>query len=190
MIENLHDMGKTILLLLLFLLALFTYGAVNAADGPNGPIQITSNRLDVFDGEGIVLFSGNVVATQDDIVANSNELYLYYDKKKGVGKAIADITTDSKRIEKIELKGSVTVKKGTRIVTGDRAIFYKTIRKIIVTGNAVMVDGDNVIEGDRITVFLEENRGVVDGPSGERVKAVIYPDDAKQENRSGNHKSR
>jgi len=49
-----------------------------------------------------------------------------------------------------------------------------------MTGNAVMRDGDNVIKGDRITVFLEENRGIVDGPGGKRVTATIYPEDTRK----------
>jgi len=48
-----------------------------------------------------------------------------------------------------------------------------------MTGNAVMMEKANVVRGDRITVFLDENRGVVDSTGGQRVTAVIYPDDTK-----------
>ena len=59
------------------------------------------------------------------------------------------------------------------------AVFYNADQKIIMTGNAVMMEGENVIRGTRITVFLTENRGVVDGSSGERVTATIYPGDTQ-----------
>jgi len=87
--------------------------------------------------------------------------------------------TDSGKIERIELEGRVIVKKGERTVTGDRGIFYNAEQKIIMTGNAVMMEKANVVRGDRITVFLDENRGVVDSTGGQRVTAVIYPDDTK-----------
>ena len=148
--------------------------------GEEEPIQIISDRLDAYDDKGMVLFSGNVVATQDNTVIHSDELYIYYDKQNSMGDSLAGTTTDSGKIERIELKGNVTMKRGERTVTGDRAIFYNAEQKIVVTGNSVMSEGDNVIKGDRITVFLEENRGVVDSSGGERVTATIYPDDIKK----------
>ncbi len=177
-------MRKKILLMLVLVVIfpLAAGGGVCGAESPiqttsKSPIQITSDRLDAYDDKGIVLFSGNVVATQDNTVINSDELYLYYDKKSGAGDSLAGITTDSGKIKMIELKGNVIMKSDERTVTGDRALFYNAEQKIVVTGNTVMREGDNVIRGDRITVFLEENRGVVDGTGGERVTATIYPDD-------------
>jgi lipopolysaccharide export system protein LptA len=34
---------------------------------------------------------------------------------------------------------------------------------------------DNVVTGERITIFLAEDRSVVEGGQQERVKAVFYP---------------
>ena len=172
-------MRKKILLMLVFVM-IVPLAAVKIVRGEKGPIQITSDRLDAYDDKGIVLFSGNVVAVQGDTVINADKLYLYYDKKEGAGDSLAGITTNSGKIKKIELKDNVTIKKEGKIVTGDRAIFYNVEQKIIMTGNAVMRDGDNVIKGDRITVFLEENRGIVDGSSGKRVTATIYPEDTRK----------
>jgi len=188
----LRDMRKKILLMLA-LVAIFPLaatGGVCGAESPikttsKSPIQITSDRLDAYDDKALVLFSGSVVATQDDTVMHADELYLYYDKKngkeKGDGKKVpTGVTMSAGKIKRIELRGNVTMKSGERTVTGDRAIFYNAEQKIIITGNTVMREGDNVIRGDRITVFLEENRGVVDGAGGERVTATIYPDDTKK----------
>lgn len=171
-------MRKKIFLILAFVVILPLASAGSVCGGEN-PIQITSDRLDAYDDKSLVLFSGNVVAIQKDTVINSDELYLYYDKKSSGGNVIYDITPGAGKIDRIELKGNVTMKKGERTVTGDMAVFYNTDQKIIITGNAVMMEGKNVIRGDKITVFLTENRGVVDGSSGERVTATIYPGDTK-----------
>jgi len=187
LIGYLQYMRKKILLMLalVVILPLAAAGGVCGAESPiktnsKGPIHITSDRLDAYDDKGLVLFSGNVVAVQNDTVINADELYIYYDKKEGVGEPLADITTGVGKIERVELKGNVTIKKEKKIVTGDKAVFYNAEQRIIMTGNAVMREGDNVVRGDRITVFLEENRGVVDGTGGERVTATIYPDDNKK----------
>jgi len=143
------------------------------------PIQITSDRLDAYDDEAFVLFSGNVVATQDDAVIHADKLYLYYEKKTEEEKKSSSVaTTSGGKIERIELRGNVHMKKGERIAIGDRAVFHNADQTVVMTGNAVMREGENVITGDKVTVFLNENRGVVESSSKEkRVTAVIYPED-------------
>jgi len=42
-----------------------------------------------------------------------------------------------------------------------------------------MREGRNVIRGDRITVFLNEDRGIVESIEKSRVKAIIYPEEKK-----------
>ena len=142
------------------------------------PIHITSDRLEAYDDRALVLFSGNVVATQDDAVMHADELYLYYDKEKDGKKVASGVTVSAGKIERIELLGNVSVKKGERTATGDKAVFYNADQRIVMTGNPVMREKDNVITGDKITVFLNENRGVVESSGEEkRVTATIYPED-------------
>ena len=171
-------MRKEIFLILAFAVILPLASVMGVCGGEN-PIHITSDRLDVYDDESFVLFSGNVVAVQDNTAINSDELYLYYDKKSNGGNAISDITEGSGKIERIELKGNITIKRGKRTVTGDMAVFYNADQKIVMTGNALIMEGENIIRGDRITVFLTENRGIVDGSGEERVTATIYPGDTQ-----------
>lgn len=179
------------ILLLLTVFSLAAAGGICAADNPlkttsKSPIQITSDRLEAYDDKALVLFSGNVVATQDDAVIRGDKLYLYYEKKtegeKAEGektegeKAPSGLTVNAGKIQRIELKGNVNMKKGERTVTGEKAVFLNANQTVVVTGNAVMREGDNVIMGDRVTVFLEENRGVVESSGAEkRVTATFYP---------------
>jgi lipopolysaccharide export system protein LptA len=51
-----------------------------------------------------------------------------------------------------------------------------------MTGNATLRDGKNLIKGDKVTVFVNEDRGVVESDPKKRVKAVIYPQE-KNENK-------
>ena len=52
-----------------------------------------------------------------------------------------------------------------------------------MTGNAVMREGANIIRGDKVVVFLDENRGVVEGTASKRVTATIYPEEQKDKKR-------
>ena len=72
------------------------------------------------------------------------------------------------------------VTEGERVVTGEDALFELDAQKITMTGSAVLREGDNIIRGDRIVVFLNENRGVVEGAESRRVTATIYPGETKK----------
>lgn len=156
--------------------AVFSFAVVVGVCRAGGPIRITSDRLDAYDDKALVLFSGNVEATQDEAIIHADELYLYYDKDAKDNQSTSDAMISGGSIKKIELSGNVTLKKGERTVTGDKAVFHNADQTVVMTGHAVMREGDNVITGDKITVFLKENRGFVES-SGEkkRVTAVIYP---------------
>jgi len=147
----------------------------------NMPIQIVSDRLDAYNDKGLVVFSGSVVATQEDKVMKSDNLFLYYKKKEGKSEKIGSKSIiKAGELEKIEAKGNVTITQGEKVVTGENAVFYNDEQKIIVTGNSVMKEGDNIIKGERIVVFLEENRGIVESAPGSRVTAIIYPEETKK----------
>jgi lipopolysaccharide export system protein LptA len=48
---------------------------------------------------------------------------------------------------------------------------------VVLIGNARVWQEDNVVSGDTITIFLSQDRSVVQGGKDERVKAVFYPKD-------------
>lgn len=180
-------MKRKILLTLsaVLVILLFSHAYAMGEDGPvkkNGPIRIVSDRLDAYNDKGLVVFSGNVVATQEDRVIKSDSLYLYYEKKEGKSKKIGskDIIKTGE-LERAEAKGNVRITQGEKVVTGEKAVFYNDEQKIIVTGNTVMQDGDNIIKGEKIIVFLNENRGIVESAPDKRVTAIIYPEETKGE---------
>ncbi|MBN1613705.1 MAG: lipopolysaccharide transport periplasmic protein LptA [Deltaproteobacteria bacterium] len=147
----------------------------------NLPIQIVSDRLDAFSEKRVVVFSGNATATQGDRVIKSDHLYLFYrNRSQEKTERDADQQFGKKGdLQRIEAKGKVSITEGSRIVTGNEAIYYQDDQKIVMTGNAVMREGDNTIRGDRIIVLLNENRGIVESDPNKRVTATIYPKDSR-----------
>jgi len=143
------------------------------------PIIIVSDRLDAYNEEKLVVFSGNVVATQLDRVIKADRILVFNKKDKPAKEASIErkSETEAGDIERIEAKGNVRVTQGERIVTGEDAVFFNDDQKIIMTGNPVMREGVNVIRGDRIIVLLDEDRGIVESSKDKRVTATLYPDD-------------
>jgi lipopolysaccharide export system protein LptA len=143
---------------------------------PKQPVHITSDTLEAFNDERLIIFSGNAVAVQGDKVIRSDKLLVYYKKGADEGKksATAGIGQGGD-LDRIEAKGPVRVTQLKKIVTGDEAVYYQDDQKIVVSGNAVMREGPNIVKGERITVLLDQNRGIVDAPIKKRVSATIYP---------------
>jgi len=145
------------------------------------PIQIVSDRLDAYNEKRMVVFSGNAVATQGARTIRAERLTLYYrDEKKTGRSSVGGGGEGTGNLERMEAKGHVTITEGERVVTGEEAVFEQDAQKITMTGNAVLREGDNIIQGDRIVVFLNENRGVVEGAESRRVSATIYPGETKK----------
>ncbi len=142
------------------------------------PIQVVSDRLEAFDEQKLVVFSGNAVAVQGDKVIKADSLSLFYkkDKNAGKGKNQSDIAGGGD-LERIEAKGHVSVTQGPKVATGELGIYYQDEQKIILTGNPVMREGNNSITGDKITVLLNENRGIVERSGDKQVTAIIYPNE-------------
>ena len=144
------------------------------------PIHIVADRLDAYSEKRMVVFSGNAVATQGARTIRADRLTLYHrEGKKPAGESSGGPEAMG-NIERVEATGHVTVTEGERVVTGETAVFDQEARKITVTGSAVMREGANVIRGDRIVVYLDENRGVVDGTGSGRVTATIYPEEGRE----------
>ncbi len=169
-----------ILLGLLLILVHAAYGKTNLKDmkgKKSGPIHIVSDRLDAYNEQKLAVFTGNVVATEGDKVIKCDHLLLYNKKDEDKAKQKAKGDEDSGDIDRIEARGNVRITQGTKIVTGENAVYLNDDQKIIVTGNPVMKDGDNIIKGDKIIVLLDEDRGVVESGGPKRVSATFYPED-------------
>jgi lipopolysaccharide export system protein LptA len=147
------------------------------------PIHIVSDRLDAYSEKRMIVFSGNAVATQGARTIRSDRLTLHYkEEKKSGGRPVSEAEAMG-NVERVEAAGHVTITEGDRVVTGEMAVFDQDARKITMTGSAVMREGASVIRGDRIIVFLDENRGVVEGAESGRVTATIYPGNRQEQKR-------
>ena len=56
-----------------------------------------------------------------------------------------------------------------------RAVFFNLEQRIVLSGGADLTQGANTLKGETVTIFMRENRSVVTGGEGGRVRAVIQP---------------
>jgi outer membrane protein assembly factor BamD len=126
------------------------------------PIDITSDKVEAYWKENLIIFKGNVIARQKDIV-------IYADSVEAL------IIEDGKGIERVTAGGNVKIQQGLRVANCQKAVFYNLDQKVILTGEPKVSEGDNVVSGDEIIFDIEKNRvEVKGGPSG-RGKARIEP---------------
>jgi outer membrane protein assembly factor BamD len=126
------------------------------------PIDITSDKVEAYWKENLIIFKGNVIARQKDIV-------IYADSVEAV------VIEDGKGIEKVIAGGNVKIQQGLRIANCQKAVFYNVEQKVVLTGDPKVSEGDNIVSGDEIVFDIEKDRvDVKGGPSG-RGKAKIQP---------------
>lgn len=131
----------------------------------NLPIEILADRLSADSVKNSVRFEGHVVAKQGDVTLHADRLFAEYTRGAGV-------------IEKIVAEGNVLVTQEDREARAARADYFNLEQRIVLSGGADLTQGGNTVKGETVTIFLRENRSVVTGGEGGRVKAVIQPKSA------------
>ena len=129
-------------------------------------ISINSDTMEYDNRANKGIFKGNVVARQADIVMFANLMHVYY--------------SDGGGLSRVDAYGNVRVVQGDRIATGNSIIFNNATQTIVATGSPRVWQGDNVVHGTKITVYLKEERTVVESDSNSRASATIHPNSDKK----------
>ncbi len=134
-----------------------------AGEDKNAPVTVDADRLENLQKEGLIVFTGNVVASQNNSTHYADRMEVYLDAKGE--NIVRAISTGNARI----------ITKDCRMGTAMRVEYYDAEQRVVLIGNARVWRDDNVVTGDRITIYLAEDRSVVEGGKQGRVKAVFYP---------------
>jgi len=139
------------------------------------PINIDAAKLDYFDKEQKLVYTGNVVATQGDGKLKASVLVLYLTPKEGAGDQ-PGAPSPSSQLRRMEASGPVTIVSKDQIGTGDSGIYEKPENKVYLIGNVTLTQGPNVTKGDKLIYDLTTKQAVVTG----RVKSMFIPSGGAQ----------
>jgi len=139
----------------------------NANDDKNQPVTVDADRMERFGKESLIIFTGNVVARQNNSVQYADRTEVYLDEKGD--KILRTVSTGSVRI----------ITRDCRTATAKRAEYYDIEQRMVLLGNARVWQEDNVVSGETITIFLSQDRSIVQGGKSERVKAIFYSKDSQ-----------
>ena len=140
---------------------------------------INSKTLEADDKKKRVTFEGDVEAKRDDFTVLCQKLVILY-KESTEQKESKEV---SARIDRIIATGAVKIIRAEGgVATGEKAVFYQKDEKLVLTGKPVVKQGEDFVEGDVITLFLKEDRSIVESAKDKKVRAVIFP---KQEKGKG-----
>ena len=161
-------------LLLVLVLLLFGAATVLSAPQPTGgtaaarkdrsskPITIKADDLKADNKGKTAIFTGRVVARQEDVTIYSDKLIIFY----GDGQD---------EVDNIEAIGSVRILQTSRVGTGGHALYENREGKITLTINPKVTQDKDSVTGKVIIYYLDEERSEVVGGENARVEAVIHP---------------
>jgi lipopolysaccharide export system protein LptA len=150
----------------LFIVATLLFIAATSVEGRPGknirePLVITSNSMNAEKLGDKVTFTGKVTLKKQGMTLTSDVMIIYYD----IG---------SKDIRKVEAHGNVIVRKEGRVAFSNDALYSNRQETIVLTGNASILENENRIGGEKITLFLADDRSIVEGGG----KVMFYKDKA------------
>jgi len=137
----------------------------------DAPLHIASDRMEADQRERTVTFEGHVIVRQEDLTITGKRLKVYALKEDKPSKGAM-----MERIDRIEVEGDVKISQRDRIATAEKAVYYHGEQKIVLIGRPSVSQGQDTIRGRMITLYLEEERSVVEGGEETPVQAVFHPE--------------
>jgi lipopolysaccharide export system protein LptA len=138
------------------------------------PVSIDAARLEYFDKEQKLVYSGGVVAKQGDSVMRAAALTIFMNSgaMQGGGASVAG----ENQVKRMEAAGPVTIISKDQVGMGDRAVYDKDGDKVLLIGNVSLSQGGNIIKGkadSRLIYDLKTSQAIIEGAGG--VNSLMTP---------------
>jgi lipopolysaccharide export system protein LptA len=149
---------------------LMTAPALAQSIGPGeGPADISADRSELFDAQGLVVYSGDVNVVRGGVRLRADRLEAYYVRRE----------TGGRELRRIVAEGEVFYVTEAEIARGDRGTYDLVNDVIELTGSVVLTQGCNVSTGEHLYAELATGVARLDGGenSNDRVRSVFFTDD-------------
>ena len=149
------------------------------------PVNIDAGKLDYFDKEQKLVYTGDVVAVQGETTLKASILTIFLQRSNPdqagapAPAAAGPAPGAGSSVKHMEADGPVTMISKDQVGTGDHATYDKAENKIYLIGNVTLSQGTNITQGDRLVYDLTTTRAqVFSGNTTARVKSVFTPGSA------------
>jgi lipopolysaccharide export system protein LptA len=141
------------------------------------PLNIDAGKLDYFDQEQKLVYSGSVIVTNGPSTLKASRITIFLE---GKGAAAAGATSND-RVKHIEADGPVTLVSKDQVGTGDHGSYDKAENKVYLSGNVTLTQGDNIVKGERLVYDVTSGVASIQGggAQGGRVRSTFMPGSAK-----------
>ena len=150
-------------------------GAGSFLPGGNSkePTTINAAKLDYFDKEKKMIYSGGVDATNGESKMKCATLVIFLTRESETpgAKPAGGPASSNTSVDKAECKGPMTLVSKGDVGTGDNGIYDKPNNKFYINGNVALSQGPNVTTGDQLIYDLNTSQAVVSG----NVKSLFVP---------------
>lgn len=151
-----------------------------SADSGAIPTTITSKKMTVRNLENQAIFEGTVALTRGTLVVYSDKMVVFLQSQGGEtgpstnpssSKGSDGMPAVSNRsVSRIEATGHVKIENVNSNATCEKAVYFTDEEKIILTGDPVAWEKGTRVSGKQITVYLAEERSVVEGGTHVRIE--------------------
>jgi lipopolysaccharide export system protein LptA len=147
-------------------------GGILPGASAKDPLNIDAGKLDYFDQEQKLVYSGSVIVTNGPSTLKATRITIFLE-----GKGAAGAATNNDRVKHIEADGPVTLVSKDQIGTGDKGSYDKAENKVYLSGNVTLTQGENIVKGDRLVYDVTSGVATVQGGAGQggRVRSTFTP---------------
>jgi len=170
-------------------------GPVLPGGGSKDPISIDAGKLDYFDKDQKLIYSGNVIAKQGTSILRAQTLTLFLSRssanppagqisQNNTAPAPAAAPASGSQLKRMEAMGNVIITSQDQVGMGDRATYDKGENKVYMYGNVSLSQGPNITKGDKLVYDLTTGQAHVESDAKGRVMSIFTPgsgeDDGKK----------
>ena len=148
-------------------------GGILPGASAKDPLNIDAGKLDFFEKEQKLIYSGSVIVTNGPSTLKASRLIIFLDGKGGDQPA----ATTNDRVKHIDAEGPVTLVSKDQIGTGDRGSYDKAENKVYLIGNVTLTQAENIVKGDKLVYDVTTGMATVQGGAaqGGRVRSTFTP---------------
>ena len=110
------------------------------------PLEITSDQLTIEQNVGQAIFTGNVIASQGELILTAAEVIVEYQVKD---------SRMTSNMQKLTAKKDVTIISTTQSAEASKVVYNIIGEAIVMTGNVLLKEGVSATSGDKLTINLK-----------------------------------